>query len=389
MASRGRAVLVLVFAMTCFLGLLFLALHGGSDESLTTVMITASTSATSPRPPSSKGNRDAETGPTRGQALVAPVALSVQAQPSPISTHIEDADILPCARQYFEANFQQSLLTTPSAERSGAVIPEAGIDKIYMIHYTPMKKRRVEMSKLLAHHNVFPQWVTGFDKEVLNDTTAQCFHTWHPEEYRVKPKEHRSMEKKQKLGKSQRSVVTKHHSALYDMYRMGYHHALVLEDDALLRTNFRQHLAEVMKEVPSTYDVIMIGGCMKMFAYRRKFNTEQLSKHVYRKREARCAHAFVVSQKGARQLLSSLPFMDAIDFQMTAAMNELKMDVYWVEPWMSVQGPSSECVTLYDLGVPCTFSTTQKVPREFDARFANDTVADQLWDLVPTFRSKR
>ncbi|CUG84181.1 glycosyltransferase family 25, putative [Bodo saltans] len=378
MASRSRATIVLGFAMTCFVGLLFLALHGGSDESVVPVLSTQPTLAS--RPLREIAQRVTSAPDT--------TVVNVLEQGT-TSTTLEDADILPCARMYFEANYQQSLLTTPSAERDGAVIAEAGIDKIYMIHYTPMKKRREAMSSMLAKHNVFPQWVTGFDKEVLNETTAQCFHTWRPEEYRGKKKAERSMLGKKALGKSQRSVVTKHHSALYDMYRMGYKHALVLEDDALLRTNFRRRLAEVMAEVPSSYDVIMIGGCMKMFAYRRKFNTTQLSKHVYRKREARCAHAFVVSQKGARRLLSSLPFMDAIDFQMTAAMNELSMDVYWVEPWMSVQGPSSECVTLYDLGVPCTYSTTQKIPREFDARFANDTEADKLWDMVPAFRSKR
>jgi GR25 family glycosyltransferase involved in LPS biosynthesis len=171
------------------------------------------------------------------------------------------------------------------------------------------------------------------------------------------------------------------------MYRQNYSVALVLEDDALLRVGFVRRLAEVMSDVPRPFDIVMVGGCMNMHAWRRKFNATMITKHVYRKQEARCAHAFVVSQRGARRLLSSLPLSQAIDFQMTSAMHETNMDVYWVEPFLSVQGKTGECVTNLDLGARCV--STEKYSKEFDGRFVNDTTVYESWESVPAFHSRR
>lgn len=326
-------------------------------------------------------------------AVSTPVRVAAKAQSeSPTSTQpvitapLFEPDLPPCAARYFEANYVASAV--PDAERSAAVVPIARIDQVYMIHYTPMKKRRAAMSAMLALHNVSVHWVLGFDKEVLNESTAECFHSWKASDHSgVKSKRH-DLRKWIPLGKSQRSVVVKHHSALYDAYRRGYENVLVLEDDAFLRVRFQERLAEVMALVPRTYDVIMIGGCMNMHAWRRKFGAEMLSKHLYRKREARCAHAFVASQKGVRHLLSSLPLTQAIDFQMTSAMVERSMEVYWVEPYLSVQGPSPECVTSIDLGAPCV-SVEKRIGKEYDPRFATDTDANNDWEYVPAFHSKR
>lgn len=309
---------------------------------------------------------------------------------------LPDVMLSSCAESYFVANFQRSVATPSSVrEREAATIPEATIDVVYMIHYTPMRRRRVAMTELMAKHRIGVVWVEGFDKEVLNESTAACFHSWNRSELvraNDLKKAARHDVKRDPLGKSQRSVVVKHHSALYDMYRMGYQRALVLEDDAFLRVSFRKRLAEVMLNIPATFDVVMIGGCMNMHAWRRKAarttgGVEMLSKHVYRKREARCAHAFVVSQKGARRLLNGLPLTHAIDFQMTAVMTEQSMEVYWVEPWLSIQGPSPECVTMIDLKAGCV--STEKVTREYDPRFENNTDAEASWDWVPPFLSKR
>lgn len=309
---------------------------------------------------------------------------------------LPEPSIEECARGYFERNYERSLQATSDAERRQAVLPSAMIDKVYMIHYTPMKKRKVAMTEMMAKHGVSVQWVDGFDKEVLNDTTASCFHAFHPEVYEKSntPSERRKAHRHDQykyvpLGKSQRSVVTKHHSALYDAYRFGYSNSLVLEDDAYLRVNFTGRLGEIMRSVPSTYDVIMIGGCMNMHAWRRKYkDVELVTKHLYKKREARCAHAYVVSQKGVRHLLSSVPLTQAIDFQMTSAMKEREMEVYWVEPWLSVQGPSTECVTNIDLGAACV-SIEKNLGNEYDPRFAEDTAMNALWDMVPAMKSKR
>ena len=325
--------------------------------------------------------------------------------------------MLPCAVEVYEANFLRSVEMTSELEITTAhgLREQCGVDHVYMIHYqgVPGKnqksmERRKLMTELLAVHNVSAQWVVGFDREALSAPMIECVTGWHPTNLsRYCPRNDHARDcadnewfsdrKKQRhfgpngvplpsLKPSQRSVVMKHHSAVYDQVRRNYSVAMILEDDAFLRANFRHRLADVMRAVPSGFDVIWIGGCMKMHAYRRKFQTRLISKHIYEKREARCAHAYILSQAGARKLLASFPLTLPIDFQITAAMKEFEMASYWVEPFLSVQGNVGGCVT-NDLGAGCV--SVSKYDVAFDAKFADTTRVDEMWDAVPSFHSKR
>ncbi|KAH9586536.1 hypothetical protein LSM04_008190 [Trypanosoma melophagium] len=304
--------------------------------------------------------------------------------------------VLPgCAAGYFGANYRRSLRETPAAERHAAHLRHIGIDHVYVVHYTPLRHRRGNMTAMLRAHGVKAEWVLGFDKEELNASTDSCFHYYDPQQLSG-PKSRRYKTCglfPRPLGPAQRSVVIKHFSAYYDAYQHNYQTVLVLEDDALLRVGFVKRLDEVLRTTPSGYDAIFIGGCMRFYAWRRKSQTEYITKHIYRKQASRCAHAFILSQSGVRKLLRSLPLTEAIDFQMNLAMREENMTVYWVEPWLSVQGQFGEptCVTKTDIknAGSCRFSTQQRYSRSFDLSYLNETEVLERWENVPAFRHHR
>eukprot|EP00760_Papus_ankaliazontas_P037963 PhM_4_TR87/c0_g1_i1/m.34155 len=283
-----------------------------------------------------------------------------------------------CALTYFEENFQA---TCHHALRrhAGTNIGSTGVAHTYMVHYTPLKKRREIMTGILATHNITVDFVVGFDKEALSEEMKTCFHgTWTPKLYPAK-KAHRHDEMPiSKLKWSQLSVVIKHHSALYEVHRNEIPYALILEDDAFLHAGFQDHIATLMREAPRDFDVLMVGGCFNMHGQRAKYKATFVSKHFYRKPEARCAHAYIVSLNGARKLLDAVPLTLPIDFQMSAAMKEGGLNSYWVEPWLSVQGPIGGCVT-EDLGVGCV-SVVKKLEPQFDHRRANDARLRQKWN---------
>merc|ERR1711964_937409 len=121
---------------------------------------------------------------------------------------------------------------------------------------------------------------------------------------------------------------------------------------------------------------------MNMHAYRRKrkMSAPQLNSHAYLKAEARCAHAYLVTNRGAAALLQSMPLTLPIDFQITTAMRERGLRSVWAEPWLSIQGDFGECVT-NELGAGCV--SKEKYTRQFDEAFASDAGECSKYHTVP------
>jgi hypothetical protein len=298
-----------------------------------------------------------------------------------------------------------------------AALAALGIGRVAMVHYSPSTKRRADVTASLAVHGVdVTTWVLAFDRENITDSMRQCLHTrWDPDAY---PPEKRARfprpEDRKPLVPSQISVVTKHFFALY---LAGMHtptgHTLIIEDDVLLRAGFLAHLSNAIREAdaasalprsssaPSAdgastdaarnnddgrWGVLMIGGCLKMHATRRKFRSPRVGPHLFERGEARCAHAYVVTAAAARALLQSMPLTSAIDFQLNAAFREAqgRVRVFWTEPWLAVQGDYGDCVTKHFGGKQCY--SVHKYERSFDVKFASDPAAVSTWNDTLSFQ---
>ena len=295
------------------------------------------------------------------------------------SFHYSFPNLPACALTYFENNFKKTCnhpLRVKDTRVTGTPVSHT-----YMVHYTPLKARREVMISYMKQHELRVDWVTGFDKEDITDEQRRCFHSnWEPNAYKRKEKASRHRDKSDKypeLKWSQVSVVTKHHSALYDAHRNEHNISVILEDDAFLHAGFTEHLTVLFREAPRDWDVLMIGGCFNMHGNRPKFKAIEVSKHFYRKTEARCAHAYIVNLHAARMLIDSVPLTMPIDFQMTAAMKETKLNCYWVEPFLAVQGNLGGCVT-NDIGAKCV-SAEKKIKKEFLPENAKDPRFRKLW----------
>lgn len=299
-----------------------------------------------------------------------------------------------------------------------------------------------------------PIWITAFDREELTKPMTGCLHQpWVPPSSGPPP-QHRSDASAQRkaqrhakrpferLKASQVSVVTKHHFAMYAATRWGCDWSVVLEDDVLLRYRFGERLAQLFDgdasfkaptaaarspqvaagepspsggalltgypkvAAPSSrrprppFNFLVVGGCLRMRAWRAKFKATQITPHLWARAEARCAHAYAVANGAARSFLQSLPLTLPIDFQLSAAMNELAApggphgaalafgggdDVVraaWVEPWLSVQTDVRDGCVTNGLGAGARCITIDKDSRDpiYQATPAADVVARDDWD---------
>ena len=149
------------------------------------------------------------------------------------------------------------------------------------------------------------------------------------------------------------SLSTKHMWVYFTMLKhQGLHNVLVIEDDADFEidgigrdwTQEGHIWQQILHELPPDYDLVMLSG----FPGMRRRGTK-LTERLYLAQESRVSSMYLVSRKGARNMLLSLPLVGPIDFQINyAASKDLPMgmrtspvasiiQIYHTEPPMSGQ----------------------------------------------------
>ena len=127
------------------------------------------------------------------------------------------------------------------------------------------------------------------------------------------------------------SLAMKHISIAYDVVNRGLLHALVLEDDVEFRPTFPESVVGFLADAPPRWDAIFMSEC-----YPGMLGAEWAgggifeAPRLWRMKTGRCTDAFLLSQSGARMLLTSMPLKAfAIDWQFNVISGAA---LYWADP---------------------------------------------------------
>lgn len=137
-----------------------------------------------------------------------------------------------------------------------------------------------------------------------------------------------------------------HISAWKTILRNGDSSALILEDDAEVNDNFSELFGKISKTVPKNYDIIYLGcyiGCDINREYNYEYSATRLrvkpnkvikiNDHVYTPAIPLALHGYILSNKGARYLLSCFEknkLYSHVDMQLLEYLHD--RHVYAVEP---------------------------------------------------------
>jgi len=145
----------------------------------------------------------------------------------------------------------------------------------------------------------------------------------------------------------------KHLAAAAWLLESDWPHVLVLEDDAWFSQHLAADLSALTAELqPLSWDVVAIGTC---YHHRTPFGRHVLP-HLWLAQTMPCAHAYLLSPRGARAILRTLPLELPIDLQIStiaqgaASYDELRRgmgppedrrgaEVYWAAPQLAFQWP--------------------------------------------------
>ncbi|CAG8788602.1 25641_t:CDS:1, partial [Dentiscutata erythropus] len=148
------------------------------------------------------------------------------------------------------------------------------------------------------------------------------------------------------LSPSRRACYLSHYMIYKLIIDEGLNNALILEDDVDFETNIAAITTEIHRNLPAYWDTLYIGHCFESIG--KLVDNSSFTNRLYESVMPVCAHAYAVSNWGARKLLEKLDPMiphDAIDLALLEIIKNKEITSYSVHPapiiqWKSKNNPS-------------------------------------------------
>ena len=230
--------------------------------------------------------------------------------------------------------------------------------KVFILHYTKLKERRLHIEQQLAKYDFDVEFITDYDKENLSDADLELFDTTV-----VTP--------------SEMSLIRKHIACYERICKEGLNYAMIFEDDVTLAANFKDKLENYMEQLPKVWDLFFIGegGSCKFHVPDHIIKKQPPGTNVFYKSNyssswggsgaSRCADSYIVSNSAAYKMLA---YLDRPEYKIAKEadhlLNEIALfnilKVYWAEPTLVTQeSDNGKFKTSLDGGVAARKNTAQ------------------------------
>ena len=209
------------------------------------------------------------------------------------------------------------------------------VDKVIVLHYKPLDKRKALLSAFLKQYDIKATWIT---KEP-SKADLKKFYKYSPDNWSKKTCV--DVLPPRKLTKSELSLLYKHYIALKRIIREKHETTLLLEDDVLFTEDFVNTFNSHLEKTPADWDYIFPGsGCSLRIAP----NLIEEGKVAYLKEHpaTKCTDSMIIKRAAAKKIFSTFGEWDLpADWEFNYQLKEHDMKVYWWEPPVIAQG--SQC----------------------------------------------
>lgn len=211
------------------------------------------------------------------------------------------------------------------------------IHKIFISHYTKLKDRHSFMSQQISEsklNDLAPvQWVDFFDREKITEQQIKENYVYNP-------------------------VICQRPLTIAEIANyLGHYHCIeqiandvtllsgmIIEDDMVFKKDYVRNLECAFEIVPNDWDIIVVGGafyygidCTLKDQYSDPQKFIMYSPSDYQTPTGN----YIIKKETAKRILKSglmKPFSLPIDDILWRTAKQLKLNVYWCRPWLSVEG---------------------------------------------------
>lgn len=204
--------------------------------------------------------------------------------------------------------------------------------KTYIIHYTPLKERKIFMFSQIEKHNLDAEFIEKYDRESLTSNDIFRYN-------------------KDKLSMGLISLINKHFYTYKIILQNNYNINLILEDDAILDEKFNIILENALIELPDDYDMLFIGNGCNLHIPKKLIKNDKLIYHKCNEPTnwggngaTRCTDSYLISIKCCEKLLDYYEKIEensincGADFLLNDIIRKLNLNIYWLEPTIVKQG---------------------------------------------------
>ena len=191
------------------------------------------------------------------------------------------------------------------------------IDKVFIIHYTKLKERKINILNQLKDNNITNyEFIDKYDREIVSTETIHSYIN------------------NLQLTIAERCVGIAHIETYKKIIENNYKFCLILEDDIILTDNFIDKLNKYLECMPNDLDLgFLVDGC--------NFHANNItsSQIWYNMHAGRTASAYLITNTACAKILTTIiPFYMPIDHQLNIEIKTHNLQSYWCEPTICTEG---------------------------------------------------
>ena len=199
--------------------------------------------------------------------------------------------------------------------------------QIYICHYPPLTDRKKYLDTILPELNIPYEFFNFYNRENIN-----LYEEYFSTDQKVLDFKNSVIPQKvsEPLISPSIKATNLEHVRIYNAIlekECEYH--LVLEDDAVLCSNFKNELLHTIKNLPSDWDIIYVSsGC------GGRPQVSGIDGSNFAKIESKISwtsNGYLIKKETAKKFIENIqPMILPIDFEQTFLQNFLNLNVYWL-----------------------------------------------------------
>jgi GR25 family glycosyltransferase involved in LPS biosynthesis len=200
------------------------------------------------------------------------------------------------------------------------------IDKVFIIHYTKLEERKINILNQLKNNNIINyEFIDKYDREIVSNEMINTYCYLD----------------KTTLTIPECCVTIAHIETYKKIIENNYKFCLILEDDIILTDNFIDKLNKYLECIPNDIDLgFLVDGC-GYHADNCGFYTGNItsSQIWYNIPISRTVSAYLITNTACAKILTTIiPFHMPIDNQLNIEIKTHNLQSYWCEPTICTEG---------------------------------------------------
>ena len=229
--------------------------------------------------------------------------------------------------------------------------------RIFVLHYSKLTHRKQHILEQFKKNGIEEfEFIEHFDKDEITYNECPEFHQNYITDRR-----------------SELSLHLKHFYIYKLMVTENIDEALIFEDDVVLSDDFMKKLTEYLTQLPTTYDMLFIGGGCQLHIPNTRLISNQ---YIYERcvdlnkegdGATRCTDSYIIHNRCAKKICDYVSNLNykinlPIDWWLNIAARDNKLNVYWSEPTIVTQGSQNGLFSRSISNSTPANKTTQSTP---------------------------